>query len=163
MRITGPWLRFAIAVLHLGRALCGHDGIIHGGLIATIFDETLARNVSAHTISLVLAISILAMLTVIPQQALLNLQSHIGVTASITINFKSPCTADQVSRGADSSRDFHQSCLLISSDAVIAQFVILRTKLESITGRKIWVAGSMETLEGVKVADARSVSGCRLS
>lgn len=33
-------------VLHLGRALCGHDGIVHGGLLATVFDETLARNVS---------------------------------------------------------------------------------------------------------------------
>lgn len=35
-----------LAVVHLGRALCGHDGIIHGGLLATVFDETLARNVS---------------------------------------------------------------------------------------------------------------------
>jgi len=33
-------------VVHLGRALCGHDGIIHGGLLATVFDESLARNVS---------------------------------------------------------------------------------------------------------------------
>jgi acyl-coenzyme A thioesterase PaaI-like protein len=33
------------AIVHMGRALCGHDGIIHGGLIATVFDETLARNV----------------------------------------------------------------------------------------------------------------------
>jgi acyl-coenzyme A thioesterase PaaI-like protein len=35
-----------VAIVHMGRALCGHDGIIHGGLIATVFDETLARNVS---------------------------------------------------------------------------------------------------------------------
>ena len=34
------------AVIHLGRALCGHDGIIHGGIISTVFDESLARNVS---------------------------------------------------------------------------------------------------------------------
>ena len=98
---------------------------------------------------------ILSVLTYIPEQALLNLQSHIGVTASITINFKSPCTADQVSRGANSSR--HLTTLVSSSDTVMAQFVILRTKLEIINGRKIWVTGSMETLEGVKVADARSV------
>jgi hypothetical protein len=32
--------------LHLGRGLCGHDGIVHGGLLATLLDETLARNVS---------------------------------------------------------------------------------------------------------------------
>jgi hypothetical protein len=31
--------------IHLGRGLCGHDGIIHGGLLATLLDETLARTV----------------------------------------------------------------------------------------------------------------------
>jgi len=35
----------AVLILHLGRSLCGHDGIIHGGMIATIFDEALGRNV----------------------------------------------------------------------------------------------------------------------
>ena len=36
----------AIAVVHFGRGLCGHDGIIHGGLIATVLDESLGRLVS---------------------------------------------------------------------------------------------------------------------
>lgn len=31
--------------IHVGRGLCGHDGIIHGGLLATLLDEALARNV----------------------------------------------------------------------------------------------------------------------
>lgn len=31
--------------VHLGRGLCGHDGIVHGGLLATLLDEALARNV----------------------------------------------------------------------------------------------------------------------
>lgn len=31
--------------IHLGRGLCGHDGIVHGGLLATLLDETLARTV----------------------------------------------------------------------------------------------------------------------
>ena len=31
--------------LHLGRGLCGHDGIVHGGLLATLLDESLARTV----------------------------------------------------------------------------------------------------------------------
>ena len=31
--------------LHLGRLLCGHDGIIHGGLLATLLDESLWRMV----------------------------------------------------------------------------------------------------------------------
>ena len=28
--------------IHVGRALCGHEGVIHGGLLATLLDETLA-------------------------------------------------------------------------------------------------------------------------
>lgn len=27
--------------LHVGRSVCGHDGIIHGGLLATILDEAM--------------------------------------------------------------------------------------------------------------------------
>jgi len=34
--------------LHLGRGLCGHDGIVHGGLLATLLDEALGRNVSKY-------------------------------------------------------------------------------------------------------------------
>lgn len=37
----------AVLILHLGRSLCGHDGIVHGGLVATVFDEALGRNVSS--------------------------------------------------------------------------------------------------------------------
>ena len=29
--------------IHVGRALCGHEGVIHGGLLATLLDESLAR------------------------------------------------------------------------------------------------------------------------
>lgn len=35
--------------IHLGRGLCGHDGIIHGGLLATLLDESLGRTVSTIT------------------------------------------------------------------------------------------------------------------
>ncbi|GFZ47858.1 hypothetical protein JCM24511_05605 [Saitozyma sp. JCM 24511] len=94
----------AIGIVHLGRALCGHDGIIHGGLISTVFDEALARI------------------------ALLNLTSGIGVTANLNVNFRVPCMADQ--------------------------FVMVRTKLESVQGRKVKVSGTMETLDGEVVADA---------
>lgn len=94
----------AVAIVHLGRALCGHDGIIHGGIIATVFDETLARN------------------------ALVNLPSRIGVTASLTVNYKAPTMADQ--------------------------FVVLRTKLDTIDGRKARVSGTMETLDGDRLAEA---------
>lgn len=30
-------------ITHFGRGLCGHDGIVHGGLIATVLDESLGR------------------------------------------------------------------------------------------------------------------------
>lgn len=36
----------AIAILHVGTALCGHEGIVHGGLLATLLDEALGRIVS---------------------------------------------------------------------------------------------------------------------
>jgi len=35
--------------LHLGRGLCGHDGIIHGGLLSTLLDESLGRTVRTVT------------------------------------------------------------------------------------------------------------------
>jgi len=35
----------SMVFLHLGRGLCGHDGIIHGGLLATLLDESLGRTV----------------------------------------------------------------------------------------------------------------------
>lgn len=97
-----------VAVIHLGRALCGHDGIIHGGLLATVLDETLGRN------------------------ALLNLPSRIGVTANLNINYRSPCMADQ--------------------------FVVVKTKLVELKGRKCTVEAKMETLNGELVADAKWVT-----
>ncbi|EIW71141.1 hypothetical protein TREMEDRAFT_28265 [Tremella mesenterica DSM 1558] len=97
----------AVAIVHLGRALCGHDGIIHGGLIATVFDESLARN------------------------ALLNIRTNIGVTAKLSVDYKAPTMADQ--------------------------FVIVRTKLEHIHGRKVSVSGTMETLDGERVAEAKGL------
>lgn len=35
----------AVMIMHLGTALCGHEGVIHGGLLGTIADEGLARTV----------------------------------------------------------------------------------------------------------------------
>jgi hypothetical protein len=52
-RIAVPPLMFArldersiTTVIHLGRSICGHDGIIHGGAIAALFDDGLFRTVS---------------------------------------------------------------------------------------------------------------------
>lgn len=41
----------AVLIYHLGESLCGHEGIVHGGIIATILDDSLARNVSARRFS----------------------------------------------------------------------------------------------------------------
>ncbi|KAA1477383.1 Thioesterase/thiol ester dehydrase-isomerase [Dentipellis sp. KUC8613] len=57
--------------IHVGRGLCGHEGIVHGGLLATLLDEGLART------------------------AIMNLPDKVGVTANLSINYKAPTRADQ--------------------------------------------------------------------
>jgi len=57
--------------LHLGRGLCGHDGIIHGGLLATLLDESLGR------------------------MAISNLPEKVGVTARLSLKYRAPTMADQ--------------------------------------------------------------------
>lgn len=32
-----------VTIMHLGKGVCGHPGIVHGGLLATLLDEGLAR------------------------------------------------------------------------------------------------------------------------
>ncbi|PWY98555.1 Thioesterase/thiol ester dehydrase-isomerase [Testicularia cyperi] len=58
-------------VLHLGRSVCGHDGIVHGGMLATVVDEALART------------------------AMYNLPGKIGVTARLEIDYRKPTMANQ--------------------------------------------------------------------
>jgi len=57
--------------IHLGRALCGHDGIVHGGLMATLLDESMGR------------------------VAFFNLPNKIALTASLALNYRAPTKADQ--------------------------------------------------------------------
>lgn len=35
----------AVVVVHLGRSMCGHDGIVHGGMVGVVLDEATGRNV----------------------------------------------------------------------------------------------------------------------
>ncbi|KAF9945987.1 hypothetical protein BGZ72_000792 [Mortierella alpina] len=60
-----------LSVLHVGRGLCGHPNIVHGGLLATMLDEITA-------------------MTAIP-----NLPGKTGFTANLNINYRHPCIADQ--------------------------------------------------------------------
>lgn len=38
----------AMIFVHVGRGVCGHEGIVHGGLLATLLDETLGRQVCVY-------------------------------------------------------------------------------------------------------------------
>ena len=77
-KIEVPPLNFAnttaelpslISISYLGPSLCGHPTIIHGGLLATLLDEGLAR----------------ACFPALPNK--------VGVTASLKIDYKKPCPA----------------------------------------------------------------------
>ncbi|KAI1111005.1 HotDog domain-containing protein [Nemania sp. NC0429] len=59
-----------VAISYLGRELCGHPGIIHGGLLATMLDEGLARCCFAA------------------------LPHKVGVTANLNVNYRAPAPAD---------------------------------------------------------------------
>ncbi|KAG2166760.1 hypothetical protein JADG_006499 [Aureobasidium aubasidani] len=78
-KIASPPLTFAktkaelpaiVQIAHLGEKLCGHPTIIHGGLLATLLDEGLAR----------------ACFPALPNK--------VGVTASLNITYKKPCPAN---------------------------------------------------------------------
>ncbi|KAF1965528.1 Thioesterase/thiol ester dehydrase-isomerase [Bimuria novae-zelandiae CBS 107.79] len=61
-----------VSLQYLGPALCGHPGIIHGGLLATLLDEGLAR----------------CCFPALPNRA--------AVTASLKVDYKAPAMAGQV-------------------------------------------------------------------
>ncbi|GAB7348553.1 hypothetical protein MBLNU459_g6945t1 [Dothideomycetes sp. NU459] len=120
-KIAVPPLNFAnvaaelptlVQLSYLGPSLCGHPGIIHGGLLATLLDEGLAR----------------ACFPALPNK--------VGVTASLTINYKVPCPADS--------------------------YVVLKAETIKVEGRKAWVKGWIEILgegveEGVHVVEAEAL------
>ncbi|KAK4101772.1 adenylylsulfate kinase [Parathielavia hyrcaniae] len=60
-----------VQIQHVGTDLCGHMGIIHGGFLATMLDEGLAR----------------CCFPVLP--------FNVGMTAKLEINYKAPAMADQ--------------------------------------------------------------------
>lgn len=76
-RITVPPLAFSksdgsryVSVIHLGSALCGHPGFIHGGMLATLMDEGLAG----------------CCFPTLPKKS--------GVTVSLKLEYKKPCKAE---------------------------------------------------------------------
>lgn len=59
-----------VSISYLGADLCGHPGIVHGGFLATMLDEGLARCCFGA------------------------LPNKIGMTASLNINYRSPAPAE---------------------------------------------------------------------
>ncbi|KAI9677085.1 MAG: hypothetical protein M1817_006924 [Caeruleum heppii] len=59
-----------VSISYLGKDLCGHPGIVHGGLLATLLDEGLAR-------------------CCFPA-----LPNKIGMTANLNINYRKPAPAE---------------------------------------------------------------------
>lgn len=60
-----------VQISFAGEQLCGHPGIVHGGYLATVLDEGLARCAFAA------------------------LPHKVGVTANLNVNYKAPCKAGQ--------------------------------------------------------------------
>ncbi|KAI8982246.1 HotDog domain-containing protein [Mycotypha africana] len=60
-----------VMIAHLGPNLCGHDGIIHGGLAATLLDEMLAYVTIPH------------------------LPTRTGFTANLNVNYRKPIVSNQ--------------------------------------------------------------------
>lgn len=59
-----------VSILYLGSDLCGHQGIVHGGFLATLLDEGLARCCFAA------------------------LPNKVGMTANLNINYRAPAHAE---------------------------------------------------------------------
>ena len=61
----------------------------------------------------------------------MNLEARIGVTANLTINYRAPTRADQ--------------------------FIVIKTRLVNVKGRKVEVSARIEDLDGLLLADGRYV------
>lgn len=60
-----------VCFVYLGNKVCGHPGLVHGGLLATLMDEGLARTCFAA------------------------LPNKVGVTANLNIDYRAPAKAGQ--------------------------------------------------------------------
>ena len=85
-----------VSLSYLGTDLCGHVGMVHGGMLATMLDEGMGR----------------CAFTVLPH--------HVGVTATLTVNYRKPVPA--------------------------GSFVVLKAEATRVEGRKAWIKGRLELL-----------------
>lgn len=77
-------------------------------------------------------------------QAIINLPKKVGVTANLTLNYRAPTMADQV------------TCFIVEKDAFQSyfQFVVIKTSLQEVKGRKATVTGRVEDLKGTLLVEA---------
>lgn len=59
-----------LAIVHFGKNMCGYRGVVHGGLLATVFDEALART------------------------AFYGLPNRMGVTGKLELYYRHPVRAE---------------------------------------------------------------------
>ncbi|ORX92776.1 Thioesterase/thiol ester dehydrase-isomerase, partial [Basidiobolus meristosporus CBS 931.73] len=96
-----------VMIVYLGSKLCGHKGIVHGGMLASLLDDTLGR-------------------TIIP-----NLPGSVGFTANLSINYRRPTFADD--------------------------FVVIKTEVEKVEGRKGFVKGHVEDTKDNVLVDSQAL------
>ena len=77
-------------------------------------------------------------------QAITNLPEKVGVTANLSLSYRAPTMADQV------------NYLIVEKDAFLSscQFVVIKTSLQEVKGRKATVTGRVEDLKGTLLVEA---------
>jgi len=90
----------SLIITHVGRKLCGHEGIVHGGLLAALLDEGMGRTVSYDCDYSCSGEADDTSGHFVCVQAINNLPGKIGFTANISVNYRAPTTADQVSQSS---------------------------------------------------------------
>ena len=133
--------------VHLGRGLCGHDGIVHGGLMATLLDESMGRVVSTNDVSAAFTHRHL-------RQAFFNLPNRIALTAKLTLNYRAPTKADQVRQSALRRGLFIYFLPQNTDSTCPVQFVVIKCKLESQEGRKAVISSRVEDMQGNLLIEA---------
>lgn len=145
-------------VIYFGAATVGWPGVVHGGCVATVLDETLWRC------------------------AVRRLSGRAGVTASLRVTYKKPTWAEgfYVVRARPETEE--ETAEAMRADArweearkpgggaveaattVGAKAVVVDDKKkmgtkakENGNGRKIWIRGSLETLDGKVCVEARGL------
>ncbi len=78
----------------------------------------------------------------------MNVPEKLAVTANLTVEYKAPTKADQ-------GMSFFSLQIILFQRASVVKFVILRTKIVTLDGRKAHVEGRLEDLDGNLLATAK--------